>query len=97
MANAIWRILVAIAKLRGETAPGQAARSTDDHRASTKTAERRQITMLFCDIVGSTPLSRGLDPEELREVLSVYKTNVGAAVTGELGYIAQFVGDGVLA
>jgi class 3 adenylate cyclase len=53
--------------------------------------------VLFCDIVGSTPLSTGLDPEELREILTSYQTNVGAAVTGEHGYIARFVGDGLLA
>ena len=53
--------------------------------------------MLFCDIVGSTPLSTGLDPEELREILIAYQMNVAAAVTGERGYVARFVGDGVLA
>ena len=53
--------------------------------------------MLFCDIVGSTPLSTGLDPEELREILTDYQANVAAAVTGEQGYMARFVGDGVLA
>jgi class 3 adenylate cyclase/tetratricopeptide (TPR) repeat protein len=91
------QLLVAIARLRDDAASLQAARSTDDRRASTSVAERRQITVLFCDIVGSTPLSTGLDPEELREILTTYQTNVAAAVTGERGYIARFVGDGVLA
>jgi class 3 adenylate cyclase len=88
------RLLVAIAKLREDTASLQAVRSTDDHRAPTSAAERRQITVLFCDIVGSTPLSTELDPEELREILSTYQTNVAAVVTSERGYIARFVGDG---
>ena len=60
-------------------------------------AERRHITVLFCDIVGSTPMSTELDPEELREILIEYQRNVAAAVTAERGYIARFVGDGVLA
>jgi Adenylate and Guanylate cyclase catalytic domain len=71
------------------------AASTNDPRHSAP--ERRQITVLFCDIVGSTPLSTGLDPEELRELLTAYQTSVGAAVAAEHGYIARFVGDGVLA
>ena len=91
------RLLVSIARLRDDATSLQAVRTTGDHRASTPAAERRQITVLFCDIVGSTPLSTGLDPEELREILTSYQTNVGAAVTGEHGYIARFVGDGVLA
>ena len=53
--------------------------------------------MLFCDIVGSTPLSARLDPEELREVLTAYQASVAAEVAGKRGYIARFVGDGVLA
>jgi Adenylate and Guanylate cyclase catalytic domain len=81
----------------GNAAPNQAIKSTDDQRVSTPAAERRQITVLFCDIVGSTPLSTELDPEELREILTTYQRNVAAAVTGERGYIARFVGDGVLA
>jgi SAM domain (Sterile alpha motif) len=80
------RLLVAIAKLRDDAGSRQTVRSTGDHRASTSAAERRQITVLFCDIVGSTPLSTGLDPEELREILTAYQTNVGAAVTGERLY-----------
>jgi class 3 adenylate cyclase len=91
-------LLVAIAKLRDDDAASLlAARPNNNHRASTAAAERRQITVLFCDMVGSTPLSTGLDPEELREILTTYQTNVAAAVTGERGYIARFVGDGVLA
>jgi len=91
------QLLVAIAKLRDEAASGQVVKSSGDQLASTAGAERRQITVLFCDIVGSTPLSTVLDPEELREILTAYQAKVGAAVTGERGYIARFVGDGVLA
>ncbi len=91
------RLLVAIAKMREDTSAPQAVGSTDSHRAPASAAERRQITVLFCDIVGSTGLSTELDPEELREILSAYQRNVAAVVTSERGYIARFVGDGVLA
>ena len=75
----------------------QGRRSPDGHRASISAAERRQITVLFCDIVGSTPLSSGLDPEDLREILTAYQASVAGAVAGQQGYVARFVGDGVLA
>ncbi len=60
-------------------------------------AERRQLTVMFCDLVGSTELSRRLDAEDLREVLQRYRTVVAAAVLHYEGYVAQFRGDGVLA
>ena len=59
-------------------------------------AERRQITVLFCDIVGSTPLSTQLDPEEMRDLLSAFQLNVTAAVTATGGYVARVIGDGLL-
>ncbi len=60
-------------------------------------AERRHITVLFCDLVGSTPLSTKLDPEDLRALLDTYRTSAVAAVTGKRGYVAKYMGDGVLA
>jgi class 3 adenylate cyclase/tetratricopeptide (TPR) repeat protein len=60
-------------------------------------AERRQLTVMFCDLVGSTPLSRQLDPEELRDVLRRYHNAVASAVIGYGGHVAKFLGDGVLA
>ncbi|MGI9491872.1 MAG: adenylate/guanylate cyclase domain-containing protein, partial [Geminicoccaceae bacterium] len=59
-------------------------------------AERRLLTVMFCDLVGSTPLSRRLDPEELRDVLKRYRNAIASAVIGYDGYVAQFLGDGVL-
>jgi class 3 adenylate cyclase/predicted ATPase len=91
------RMLAAIAELRGDPVVSSVVAQTSEDRPSTTAAERRQITVLFCDIVGSTPLSTELDPEELREILTAYQTNVATVVTGERGYIARFVGDGVLA
>ena len=72
-----------------ETRPSQAKQNG--------TAERRQLTVMFCDLVGSTELSRRLDPEDLREVMRRYQDAVAAAITRYEGYVAKFLGDGVLA
>jgi class 3 adenylate cyclase/tetratricopeptide (TPR) repeat protein len=59
-------------------------------------AERRQITVLFCDLVDSTRLSEQLDPEELRDLLFAYQTAAGSVVERHYGTIAQYLGDGLL-
>jgi class 3 adenylate cyclase/tetratricopeptide (TPR) repeat protein len=59
--------------------------------------ERRHLTVLFCDLVGSTELSQALDPEDLRVVMSAYEEACTEAVERFDGYVAQFYGDGVLA
>jgi class 3 adenylate cyclase len=59
-------------------------------------AERRQLTVMFCDLVGSTALSRRFDPEDLREVISAYQRAVTEVVTGLDGFVAKYMGDGVL-
>lgn len=60
------------------------------------TSERRQITVLFCDLVGSTILSSQLDPEELREVVRSYQQTCGEIIARYHGHIAQYLGDGIL-
>ena len=60
-------------------------------------AERRQLTVMFVDLVGSTALSAGLDPEEMREVLRDYLDAVAAAIARFDGHVAKFLGDGALA
>ena len=60
-------------------------------------AERRQLTVMFVDLVGSTALSQQLDPEDLREVMRRYQDAVVGAITRYEGYVAKFLGDGVLA
>jgi class 3 adenylate cyclase len=60
-------------------------------------AERRQLTVMFCDLVGSTKLSRALDPEDLRDVMRRYQDAVAGAVARYNGHIAKFLGGGVLA
>ncbi len=59
-------------------------------------AERRQITVMFCDLVGSTALSTQLDPEDLRDVIAAYHKCVADVVAGFGGYVAKYMGDGVL-
>ena len=59
-------------------------------------AERRQLTVMFCDIVGSTALSARLDPEDMREVIAAYQGCVSETVHRFGGFVAKFVGDGVL-
>jgi class 3 adenylate cyclase/predicted ATPase/ABC-type transport system involved in cytochrome c biogenesis ATPase subunit len=60
-------------------------------------AERRQLTVMFCDLVGSTALSVRFDPEELREELRAYQNAVSAVVARYDGFVAKYMGDGVLA
>src|SRR5262245_3892954 len=59
-------------------------------------AERRQLTVMFCDLVDSTTLSARLDPEELRDVVRVYQQTSAAVIDQYAGHIAQHLGDGVL-
>lgn len=60
-------------------------------------AERRQISVLFCDLVGSTELSRTLDPEDMRELLAAYQQACTAVIARYDGYVAKFMGDGIYA
>src|SRR5439155_18281469 len=59
-------------------------------------AERRQLTVMFCDLVGSTALSLRFDPEDLREVIGAYHRCVSETVARFDGFVAKFMGDGVL-
>jgi class 3 adenylate cyclase len=59
-------------------------------------AERRQLTVMFCDLVGSTALSAQLDPEDLREVIGAYHRAVAEIVGGFDGFVSRYMGDGVL-
>jgi len=60
-------------------------------------AERRQLTVMFCDLVGSTALSSRLDPEDLREDIAAYHSAVAGVVAAFDGFVAKYMGDGVLA
>src|SRR5690606_3643290 len=60
-------------------------------------AERRQITVMFCDLIGSVAMSLKLDPEDLRDVIHRYQEACVAAVEAFGGYVAQYLGDGIMA
>jgi class 3 adenylate cyclase len=85
------RLLDAITALRPNVpaAMGRAASAPAD-------AERRQLTVMFCDLVGSTPLSARLDPEDLREVIAAYHRAVAEVIAGFDGFVSRYMGDGVL-
>ncbi|OAF17526.1 hypothetical protein AYJ54_05105 [Bradyrhizobium centrolobii] len=89
------KLLRAIADLAGaastkpKLAPGSEPSPRDE-------AERRQVTVMFADLVGSTALSTGMDPEDLREVISAYQKCVADTVHHFGGFVARCVGDGVL-
>src|SRR5262245_35535279 len=63
---------------------------------STLEAERRQLTVMFCDLVGSTPLAEQLDPEDLRQVILAYQETCAEQIRRFEGYLARYVGDGLL-
>jgi class 3 adenylate cyclase len=85
------RLLDAIAALGGEAPAATTAAPIQTE------AERRQLTVMFCDLVGSTALSARLDPEDLREVIAAYHRAVAKVVAGFDGFVAKYMGDGVLA
>jgi class 3 adenylate cyclase len=63
---------------------------------SPREAERRQITVMFCDLVGSTALSEQLDPEDLRTLMQAYQQAAGAVIERYGGHVAQYLGDGLM-
>jgi class 3 adenylate cyclase/predicted ATPase len=92
------KLLDAIAAVRAEaSAPtplSDAPLATD--KAAQDAAERRQVTVMFSDLVGSTALSTHMDPEDLREVISAYQRCVAETVRHFGGFVAKYMGDGVL-
>ena len=95
------KLLDAIAALRNDAsgkAPSvDAATASSTPSASPEDrAERRQVTVMFSDLVGSTALSARMDPEDLREVISAYQKCVAETVQRFGGFVAKYMGDGVL-
>jgi class 3 adenylate cyclase len=91
------QLLRAIAELTGrEKDAPKAAVATAPSAAPQDAAERRQVTVMFSDLVGSTALSARMDPEDLREVISAYQKCVAEIVQRFGGFVAKYMGDGVL-
>ena len=87
------KLLRAVAALRTGQTPVSPEITTPAGRTD---AERRQVTVMFSDLVGSTALSARMDPEDLREVISAYQKSVAEAVQRFGGFVAKYMGDGVL-
>jgi class 3 adenylate cyclase/tetratricopeptide (TPR) repeat protein len=100
------QLMVAIASLRPEGTPAgapgglpsshPATSPTGSLVSSETTAERRPLSVMFCDLIGSTALSSRLDPEDLRDVIRTYQACVANTIKQFDGFIARYVGDGVL-
>jgi class 3 adenylate cyclase/tetratricopeptide (TPR) repeat protein len=94
------KLLSAIAGLRTE-APAPAVTATPAPAPVSAPvqaeAERRQLTVMFCDLVGSTALSTAMDPEDLRDVIASFRTRCTEAIRRYDGFVAKFMGDGILA
>ena len=91
------RLLKAIAALGSEPARLGVEAPTSPGPALRETGERRQITVMFCDLVGSTALSSRLDPEDMREVIGAYLRCCTEQIVKAGGFVAKYLGDGVLA
>jgi class 3 adenylate cyclase len=94
----------AYADLRDELIHGQRVAREEDGQVliwrdahTVAPAERRQLTVMFCDLVGSTRLAAALDPEDLHEVVHRYQAECSAVLQPLGGHIAQYLGDGILA
>jgi class 3 adenylate cyclase/predicted ATPase len=82
--------------LKALAANVRAAAEAPPNKSTTESAERRQVTVMFSDLVGSTALSARMDPEDLREVISAYQQCVAKVVGRFGGFVAKYMGDGVL-
>ena len=90
------RLMKAIAALGDRSAAPAEKVSAPIEPAPRESAERRYLTVMFCDLVGSTALSTKLDPEDLRVVMGTYHKCVAATVARFDGFVAKYMGDGVL-
>jgi predicted ATPase/class 3 adenylate cyclase len=88
------KLLRAIAELQSATPADKTTLAPTPHREG---AERRHLTVMFCDIVDSTSLSTQLDPEDLGEIISSYHKRCAEVITKSGGFVAEYLGDGVLA
>ena len=93
------RLRNAIAVLRhasAKTSIDAPSRGGSADRTATHTLQRRQVTVMFCDLVGSTALAQTLDPEDLHSLLQAYQQACGAVIERYEGHVAQYLGDGLM-
>ena len=90
------KLLNAIGALSGNSVSARFDRVPALDASFPDTAERRQVTVMFADLVGSTALSTGMDPEDLRDVIASYQSRCTAAIRRYDGFVAKYIGDGIL-
>ncbi len=88
------KLLKALADLNGDSSTAAASRIQGESLSSQ--AERRQLTVMFCDLAGSTALAERLDPEELRDLMQAYQQACGEVIASYQGHVAQYLGDGLM-
>jgi class 3 adenylate cyclase len=95
------KMLTAIAQLAASSAPSariaEPVSPAPAPEVAHDAAERRQLTVMFCDLAGSTAISARLDPEDMREIIRAYQQACSGVVARYDGFLAKFMGDGVLA
>jgi class 3 adenylate cyclase len=90
------KILKAIRPVVSQSEPASGVPPAAPAGSPIDAAERRQVTVMFSDLVGSTPLAARMDPEDLREIISAYQKCVAETVQRYDGFVARYMGDGVL-
>jgi hypothetical protein len=91
------KIMAAIASIEHEAKLPPPSVAIHESARPSRDAERRQLTVMFVDLVGSTDLSQLLDPEEMRDVIKAYQSTVSQEISRYEGHVAKLMGDGVLA
>jgi len=90
------KMLAAISELTGAAPVTSEAAAVEAQPKTQDSAERRRVTVMFSDLVGSTALSTRMDPEDLRELISAYQKSAAETVRRFDGFVARYMGDGVL-
>jgi class 3 adenylate cyclase len=91
------KMLLAIAEISGSPTSPDSGVMAPPESAPKDAAERRQLTVVFCDLVGSTALSARLDPEDMRAIVGAYHKCCATLIARHGGFVAKYMGDGVLA
>jgi class 3 adenylate cyclase/tetratricopeptide (TPR) repeat protein len=91
------KIMAAIASIEHEAKLPPPSVAIHESARPSRDAERRQLTVMFVDLVGSTDLSQRLDPEEMRDIIKAYQSTVSQEISRYEGHVAKLMGDGVLA
>ena len=81
---------------RRQSSRGDRRSTPENGRSRTREAERRQLTIMFCDLIEYTALSRQIDPEDLRDVIRLFQSTCAGIIERYEGYVSRYMGDGIL-